>query len=236
MAEPKKKVALVALGPSNLQFIQTAEGCGDMKRAFDEVWSVNTFGSVIRSDLVFHMDDVRIQMRRASVNEKIAGLVEWLKRYDGRVITSRSHPDFPCLEEYPLEDVLNEFKVPYFNGTLPYAVAYALWRGDVSSLMIYGADYNWRGASEVEPGRACLEYWIGRAMERGVEVGISRSSTLMDTSCRSLYGYDTLKVAYTITSEGSIKVIMVPKDDFPSGEDMERLYDHSMKESINVKG
>jgi hypothetical protein len=55
------------------------------------------------------MDDVRIQMIRAAADpgSNIARMVEWLRTYKGRVITSRAHPDFPCLEEFPLEEVLD---------------------------------------------------------------------------------------------------------------------------------
>ncbi len=232
------RVAIVALGPSANDYIRYAEGCGNLKEIYDEVWVVNTFGSVLKCDLVFHMDDVRVQMRRAEHNSKIASLVEWLRTYEGRVITSRAHPDFPCLEEYPLEEVLNLVRVPYFNGTVAYAMAYAIWREDVTDVSLYGVDYNWRGASELEPGRACLEYWMGRATERGMGLRIAPTSTLMDTNCRTLYGYDTLIVRVgTNQDTGRISVQMEPKEEFASGKEVEERYDHSIKrETENVEG
>jgi hypothetical protein len=61
------------------------------------VIAINAMGSVIQSDLVFHMDDVRIQERRAAADPEgmVAGLLEWLKTYQGRVMTGRGHPDYP---------------------------------------------------------------------------------------------------------------------------------------------
>jgi hypothetical protein len=229
MDQRKKKIAIVALGPSMFQYVQVAEGAGDKSIVFDEVWGINTVASVLKADLIFHMDDVRVQMARAPHNPKIAALVDYLYTHQGRVITSRAHPDFPCLEPFPLQEVVNDVKSFYFNNTVAYPIAYAMWRGDVGSIFLYGCDYNYQNSNKVEPGRACLEFWLGRAWERGIEIAIASSSSLMDTNRPCLYGYDTLKVGYQVKEDGTIEVSTVPKDEPIDGKAIEERYDHSRK-------
>lgn len=231
---PAKRVALVALGPSSLQYIMAAEGAGDKAVLYDEIWTVNTYASVLKADIVFHMDDIRVQLARAEKNEKIRGLVEYLRTYQGRVITSRLHPDFPCLEAFPLQEAIQELRSTYFNNTVAYAMAYALLRlksGD--EITLFGCDYDYKGSSKIEPGRACLEYWIGRAVERGLVVNIASSSSLMDTNEAVLYGYDTLDVAYRIDEHGKCEVRMTEKENLRLDPDeIERRYDHNPNKEV----
>lgn len=221
----KKRLAIVALGPSSFQYIQAVEAVGDRSLLFEEVWTVNTYSSVIKSDLVFHMDDIRVQMARAEQNEKIKGLVDYLRTHQGRVMTSRTHPEFPCLEAFPLEEVMNEFKTFYFNNTVAYALAYALMQ-EFDSIALYGCDYHYQGSTDLEPGRACLEYWLGRAWERGVHIEIASSSTLLDASSPRLYGYDTLEVKFKVDEDSKIKVEMTPRDEPINAEEIEKRYCH----------
>ena len=64
--QPKiERLAIVALGPTSLNYIQAVDAAGDRKKMFDEVWTFNSYASVIESDRLFHMDDVEVQRRRA---------------------------------------------------------------------------------------------------------------------------------------------------------------------------
>jgi hypothetical protein len=228
LARQPKTLALVALGPSKDKYVHLVEAVGDRHALFDETWTVNSFGSVIRADLVFHMDDVRIQEARAEHNPKIKNLLKWLKNPGCRVVTSRPHKDYPSLEAFPLEKVLNEFKAPYFTSTPAYALAYAILEG-FTEIYLFGLDYSYPGYAEVEKGRSCVEYWIGRAVERGIKVNIPPESSLMDRKLEApLYGYDTLDLGFSVT-EGKVKIDFVPKaeSEIPSGAEMERRYDHT---------
>lgn len=230
----KRALAIVALGPSSSEFFMAVEGNGSKDAIFDEVWTVNTFASLIRADIVFHMDDIRVQMARSEKNEKIRNLVEYLRTYQGRVITSRTHPDFPCLEAFPLEAVINEFKCAYFNNTMAYAMAYAIFVERFDEIILYGCDYHYGNSHLVEPGRACLEFWIGRAWERGIVIHVARTSSLLDTNNYVLYGYDTLDVAIG-AENGRVKVKMSPKKDLKlDADEIEERYSHNPKEVENV--
>ena len=230
-----KRVAIVALGPSGKTYVDVTEGAGGRHVLFDETWVVNTYGDVLACDMVWHMDDVRIQEARARDNPdgKIARMLAWLKTHPGPVMTSRAHPDYPGLIEFPLEDVINSTGGAYFNSTVAYAIAYAIHIG-VEQLSIFGVDFTWPNAHEAERGRACCEYWLGRAMQRGMMIHIAQNSTLMDACVppdQKFYGYDTLDVKMEV-EEGRAKVELTPRDEVPSAAEMEARYDHSRRPAI----
>lgn len=230
-----KHIALLAYGPSLHQYVSLANGLGGREALADQVWAVNGVGSTMGCDAVFHMDDVRIQEIRAAADPEgnIAAMLAWLKRAKKPVFTSRAHPDYPALIEYPLEAVLNATGgVPYFNSTPAYAIglALALYGGDLI-LSLFGLDYTYANAHHAEKGRACIEYWLGRACALGADVRISDRSSLLD-SCEpfTLYGYAPLgsyAPQLSRRADGSVKVAFEERLALPSAEEIERAYDHS---------
>ena len=71
------RVAILGMGPSADTYARHVAGAGDKRKVFDEVWTVNAFGSVFKADRVFHMDDIRIQQIRADAGyEQIANLLD----------------------------------------------------------------------------------------------------------------------------------------------------------------
>jgi hypothetical protein len=222
-------VAIVAHGNSMLDFMRlTADGPAP---GVDEVWGINATGEVIACDRIFHMDDVRVQERRAEAKPKgpIARMLQWMRTATVPIVTSRPHPDYPATEAFPLEQVLNEVGRGYFNSTLAYAVAYAILRR-VHKISLYGCDFSYENAHHAEKGRACVEYWLGIASARGIEVYVTPSSPLMDASTPAshLYGYDTLDVAIA-REAGRWRVKTTPRAEFVSAEEIERRYDHSIR-------
>lgn len=225
-----KSVAILGLGPSVTQYLEIAKRAGG--RHVDEVWGINALGDVFTCDRVFHMDDVRIQEARAAAapDGNIAAMLRWLKRHPGPIYTSRTHPDYPGLVEFPLADVVNAFGQVYFNSTAAYAVAMAVHMG-VERMEIYGFDFTYPNAHHAEKGRACVEFWLGIAVSRGINVKAPHVSTLLD-GCEpegKLYGYDTLAVAFENTPSGLIHVSFTEKDQaaVPSAADIEARYDHT---------
>lgn len=235
------KVALLGMGPSAHEYVRTVSSAGSA-RVFDELWTVNCYGSVYRADRVFHMDDVKIQEIRAAAGHKhIENTLKWLKEYDGDVYTSRAWPDYECLQEFPLEDVLTATGGPvYFNGTVAYAMALALagveggLPEDVESISLFGLDYAyqmpvWKG----EKGRSCVEYWLGRmhagrkAPQNGPKVFLNKKTWLMDAAFGpSLYGYDTVAVEINAREDGSAKVefVPIPEAEWPTAFEIEKRY------------
>lgn len=223
-------VALLGLGPSLDQYLEIVKRAGGKHAYCDETWGINALGGVFQCDRVFHMDDVRIQEIRAAARPQsnIARMLEWMRAHPGPIITSRAHPDYPGLVEFPLEDALNNLGAAYFNSTAAYAVGYAILLG-VKKLSIFGCDYTYPNAHDAEKGRACLEYWLGVGAARGLRVTVAKTSTLLDAMQSQedrLYGYDTLDL--TIRTEGNRACLdIVERERLPTAEEIEARYDHA---------
>jgi SAM-dependent methyltransferase len=147
-----------------------------------------------RCDRIFHMDDVRVQEIRAAAapgieHRRHARVAE---THPGPIVTSRTHPDYPGLVPFPLEDVVNECPNGYFNSTAAYAVAYAIWLG-VEKVSLFGCDFTYPDAHDAEKGRACVEFWLGVASERGIKIVVPKTTSLLDalhSQNERFYGYD----------------------------------------------
>lgn len=228
---PPKHVAIVGLGPSSRQYLDIAKMQGGRHGFCDETWGINALGDVLACDLLFHMDDIRIQERRAEAapDSNIATMARWLKTYRGRVITSIPHPDYPCLDAFPLEAVVNDCPNAYFNSTAAYAVAYAIYTG-VTKLTVFGFDFSYAKSHDAEKGRACVEFWLGMAVERGIEIAVPKTTSLLD-ACNSqaerFYGYDAVEL--DIKKPGDrIVVGMTERAELPTAAEIEERYDHSV--------
>ena len=223
-------VAILGLGPSLEEYVNIAKRLGDRKKLCDETWGINAVGSVLTCDKVFHMDDVRIQQVRADAapESNIAAMLNWLRGYPGEVITSRAHEDFPNLVEFPLEAVINDLKFDYFNNTAAYALAYAIHVG-ANKISVFGCDYTYPNAHDAERGRACLEFWLGIASARGIDIAIPKKSSLMDAlypQQQRFYGYDTQDISMRMAG----KYVVVERnthESLPTAAEIEARYDHA---------
>ena len=225
-----KHVAILGLGPSLDQYTNICKRLGGRHKYADETWCINSLGSIIACDRIFHMDDVRIQELRAAERPEsnIAAMLEWMKTITIPVTTSRPHPDYPALEPFPLVEVLNDFRYGYFNSTAAYAVAYAIWLG-VEKISLFGCDYTYPDAHDAEKGRACVEFWLGMAAERGIRITVPKNTTLLDalhTQRERFYGYDTLDLHIRQDEQGRIGIEFSERADLPSAEQVEAAYDH----------
>lgn len=220
-------VAILGLGPSVRQFLEVTKRMGGRRAYCDEVWGINSIGDVFACDKIFHMDDARIQEIRAAARPEsnIAQMLKWLKTTSVPIVTSRKHPDYPSMVEFPLQDVLNEVPEAYFNSTAAYAVAYALHVG-VRKLSIFGMDFSYVDSHSAERGRGCVEFWLGLAVARGVELAMPQTTSLMD-ACEKFrfYGYDCVDLGIKREHDG-ITVTFTEKTEYPSADDIEKRYDH----------
>ena len=162
-----------------------------------EVWAINSMGLRIGHDLLFAMDDLRVQEARAAAgNESIRTLLELLR--DAEFYTSTPYPEYRRAKSFPLERVTRSVGRLYFNSTVAYAIGYAIDRG-VTELHVYGADFTYPDAHKAEKGRACVEYLIGIAESVGIEVSVPRETTLLDSCAppdERVYGYDAHRVMW----------------------------------------
>jgi SAM-dependent methyltransferase len=226
-----KHVAILGLGPSLDQYLDITKRLGGRSKFCDEVWTINALGDVFACDLIFHMDDIRIQEIRAKAApaSNIAAMLKWLKTAKCPVVTSRAHPGYPALVEFPLEEVLNHLGHDYFNTTAPYAIAFAIHTG-AAIISVFGMDFTYPNVHDAEKGRACVEFWLGQAHARGIKINLPKTTTLMDSMyprSSRLYGYDTLDVGFNIQQDGKLKLEFKEREKLPTAAEIERLYDHS---------
>ncbi len=227
-----KHVAIVALGPSSLGFVRAAETCGGTKAYCDECWGVNMVGGVLQCDRIFHMDDFKIQEWRIENDSplalKLKGQLEWMKKTDVPIYTSRAYKDYPSSIDYPLEDVIHSCGVPYFNNTSVYAICYAIHLG-VKKLSLWGFDFTYPDMAAAEMGRGCCEFWVGRAMKAGIEVCLPPDTTLLDTCLppeTKFYGYDTIDLSVEI-KDNSVRVTKKDRIKPRNIKELEREYNHN---------
>jgi len=237
--KPKAKhIVLLGLGPSVAAYLDLVKRLGSRHAFCDEVWAINGLGDVLQADMVWHMDDVRIQEVRAAARPEsnIANMLTWLKTTKTPVMTSRAHPDYPALVEVPLQEMVNNITFDYFNNTAAWAMAYAIHIG-VEKITVFGCDYTYPNQHDAEKGRACLEFWMGYAAAKGIKIGMPNSTTLMDAcSPRKgrLYGFDTLAVTFT-GEQGNLKVEFEEIEELPTAEEIEHRYDHTRHPNVMVE-
>jgi hypothetical protein len=91
------------------------------------------------------------------------------------------------LSNYPLAEIVDEFKTDYFSNTVDYAIALAIYRG-YQKIDFYGV--NMETNSEWAFEKPGVDYWCGLAMGRGIEINVhGESSTILKTRDCQLYGY-----------------------------------------------
>jgi hypothetical protein len=101
----------------------------------------------------------------------------------------------PAVELYPLEAVVNDTQCNYFNNTVAYAIAFALWN-KIGALHIFGVDFSYsQNVHFGEMGRACCEFWLAACLSEGMAIHIASTSSLLDSNVNfkeKLYGYHRL--------------------------------------------
>lgn len=135
------------------------------REGYDQVWGLNQIAQSHDLDRAFIMDDLELRLPYYNGPE----FPEWLKGYQGRLITSRPYSDWPSSEAFPLADVCKFFGLPFgiaFYSTVDYMLAYAIYIG-ARHLDLYGVDCL---EPKMEQMRNSISFWIGVAMSRGARV------------------------------------------------------------------
>jgi hypothetical protein len=225
-------VAILGLGPSLQHYVEIVKRLGNRRKLSDETWGINAVGGVIQCDRVFHMDSVAIQEARAAEKPEsnIAAMLDWMRTHPGPIYTSII-PDayrYPGLVEFPLQDVINSCTTSYFNGTAAYAVAFAIHLG-VKRISLFGCDFTYSSSHHSEQGRGCVEFWLGVAWARGIDITLPDVTSLMD-ACeppeRKFYGYDCVNVTVGSDGEGHAQVSFTPRESIPTAAEIEARYNH----------
>ena len=110
------------------------------------------------------------------------------------------NPKIPNGIPYPLDGVVTQFGRRYFRSTVSYMIPMAIrtiLRDKAEGGGLYAPRIGLWGCdmqltSDYAKERACVEYWLGRAEQMGIEVVIPDESPLLKSDY--LYGYETEKM------------------------------------------
>lgn len=113
--------------------------------------------------------------------------------------------------KYPLDEIIREFHSKYFTSTICYMIALAIYWG-YERIKLYGVDYL-IGYEYIE-AKGGVEYWLGRAEERGIQVKISEGSQLLQTFNGQIYGKidDNFIVLYLWERFALLGLLHSPRD------------------------
>jgi len=186
-----KKIAIVAMGRSCDQFILAKTHSAPI----DEVWAINAMAGVVFHDRVFMMDPASRFLDSDDAGSQTGLMRSVLEKHTGPIYTCELDSRCSGLVEFPLEEVINACGTGYFNNTVAFAIGYAI-AAKVAEIHMYGVDFSYKKTVHfAEAGRACCEYLLSKATERGIKVGVAAGSSLLDTNepvANKLYGYHRL--------------------------------------------
>ena len=208
MFKPKLKgkyVAIVAMGKSQLDYHMSISH----SKEYDEVWAINSMCAVVKPDRVFILDPVSRFFETNDAGPQTKVLRKTLPKLKCPIYSCELDKRVPGLKLYPLEKVIQKTNCGYFNNTIAYAIAFALYK-EVAGISLYGADFSYTTNIHFgELGRGCCEFWLAKCMSQGIDVSIAATSPMLDTNIpekEKLYGYHRLEDPLVVyLKDGNLK-------------------------------
>ena len=148
----------------------------------------------VQPDILFMMDLLSEKPSIVAGADNLGETIQRINQMRCPFVAPYKYEEIPLSEAFPLEDCVKEFGLPYFTNTIGYMIAYALLKG-AKEIQLFGV--NQAGSHEYVEERGGVEYWIGIAMGKGVEVTINgKDSQLLKYKGRYnpegiMYGYGT---------------------------------------------
>lgn len=175
----RKAMNLLAMGSSRTDFtsLQMTENRPAILQDA-EVWTINYLGAAWHCDRIIHVDPVHPYLG----NPVVKDMCDKALKSGTPLYTSWPHPLYPNHRLYPFDHVVKTLGAAYINTSVSAAIALALYEG-FNEINLFGCDFSYPNAHISESGRACCEFWLGVASQRGVRIGMAASTTLLDTHC-----------------------------------------------------
>ena len=180
MADTKRleNVNILALGPS---WFKCPETHGDD----EETWGVNTMYRNRKVDRIFIMHDLRHDILLMDKD-----FIESVNKADCPIYTAGDYPVFDKNVVYPIERVIDEFKVCFFLNVICYMIAFAIME-KVKKITLFGCDMRTDSGEEYRVNeKGAVEFWLGVAIGRGIDIAMPEESYLLKRMMTSnSYGY-----------------------------------------------
>ena len=202
-----KNIAIVAMGESQLDFHLSQTHSVE----FDEIWAINAMIGVLPNiDRAFMLDPMSRFLDTEDAGTMTLMMRKKLPKCNFPIYTCELDERVAAAIEYPIELVVHDLGCSYFNNTIPYAIAFALW-SKVSKISLFGIDFTYRTNMHfAEAGRSCTEFWLSKCIDAGMQIEVAPRSSLLDTDIpmqEKLYGYHRLddpKITYQNGSTMSV--------------------------------
>ena len=120
----------------------------------------------------------------------------WIKGCNIPVFMSSPPKGLPTSVRYPVERLIEKHGIDYFTSTVSFMLAWAIDCIDIKvadgnaysdySIGVFGIDLI--VGTEYEVQKACVEYWLGIAEGRGINIVLPPQSALLKQAYR--YGYE----------------------------------------------
>ena len=180
----KKKEAKIAKG-RKIAILGTSPSSVDEAPYDDKSWEIWNLGRNFlnqkRFDLWFELHYIWLLHELKMIPDQF----EHMKKCGNKLIIQAPHADYPEAQIYPKDDILAKYPRRYFTSSIAWMLALAIEQKP-THIGIWGIDlcvneeYNYQ--------RPCVEYLLGVAEGRGIDVTIPKVSTI----CRAsyLYGFE----------------------------------------------
>lgn len=157
------------------------------------------------------------------VNHPVPHHLPWLQEQpvDGQpIMMQEAFDDIPASVRYPFEEICDEFcdklirrdlsgeerRVLYFTSSLAYMLIYAIYmieKGEFQPrIELYGTDME--ASTEYIHQKGSMEYWIGFANGKGIEVILPKGSMVANAP---LYAYEIAQVVPKSTFQKRLEMV-----------------------------
>lgn len=146
----------------------------------------------ITPDILFILDVLDEKPQIVSGLDNLGDIISRINKWKVPLVAPFVYEEIPLSQAFPLKRCVEEFGEPYFTNTICYMIAYAIMAG-AKEIQLFGV--NQAGSHEYNEERGGVEYWIGQALGRGIQVIINgNKSQVMKfkgrTGMNILYGYN----------------------------------------------
>ena len=171
---------------ASVEIIGRGKSIVNYHRTADVTWGICLAHLALDySDLGFFMDDMRILNK---IKPELISILQKDKHIPSAYMTPKVYKNFPKQIEYPMQEIYDYFNLEtlhtdWFNNSVAYAIAYAIYKG-FDEIHFHGIDYADERELTDDRERECTSFWIGIAVGRGIKIKINSFSELMARSKR----------------------------------------------------